>query len=166
MNSDWSSCILQLLSELQDAATGSWIYALARKLLSCQCLHQPDISFHRQQKLNGSTGGLLFLVSMQRRAYDKKVTSLIVMTTFFYPNSEFSDIVFIVKRHIIYSGSYFWICGVEICFVSLNSGYTRAVSDLQASRTLSSMCPHTTYLKHLCDRASKEVFSRSGFSDC
>lgn len=166
MNSDWSSCVLQFLSELQDVATGTWIYALARKLLSCQCLHQPDISFHRQQKVNGSRGGFLFLVSMQRRSYDKKVTSLIVMTTFFYPNSELSDNLFIVKRHIIYSGSYFWICGVEICFVNLNSVCTRAVSDLQASRTFSSMSPHTTYLKHLCDRASKDVFSSLGFSGC
>lgn len=164
MNSDWSSCVLQLLSELEDAATGTWIYVLARKLLSCRCLHQPDISFHRQQKLIRSTGGLLFLVSMQRRSYDKKVTSLIGMTTFFFPNSEMSDNLFIVKRHIIYSGSYLWICGVEISFVILNSDCTRAISDLQA--WFSSMSSHTTNLKHLSDRASKEVFSSLGFSDC
>lgn len=166
MNSDWSSCVLPLLSELEDAATGTWIYFLARKLQSCQCLHQPDISFHRQQKPSGSTGGLLLLVSMQRRYYDKKVTSLIMMTTFFFPNSEISDNLFIVKRRIIYSRSYFWICGFEISFVSLNSVYTRAISDLQASGTLSSMSPHITDLKHLCDRASKEGFFSLGFSDC
>lgn len=166
MNSDWSSCVLQLLSELKDAATGTWIYVLARKLLSCQCLHQPDISFHRQQKLSGSRGGLHFLVSMQRRSYHKKVTSLIVMTIFFFLNSEMSDSLFIVKKHIIYSGSYFQICGVEISFVTLNSVCTRAISDLQASRMLRPTSPHITNLKQLCDRASKEVFSSLGSSDC
>lgn len=97
---------------------------------------------------------------------DTKVTSLIIMTTLFFPNSEISDNLFIVKRHIIYSRSYFPICGFEISFVSLNSVCTRAISGLQASRTRSSMSPRITNLKHLCDTAFQEVFSSLGFCDC